>query len=244
MRRKEHGVDEGDPGMSVRRYVTVGTALATIAVGALLWSPPVSGDTLGGLSDSFESGTLDAWSSAASASVSPDAADHGTFGLEINANQAPGYVGWSPSLVPQGHSYASLRAYVQVVSQGDGESLGLITVRNSLGVHNFDFFVTADTHRFKWDLANSDSAESAFTVEPGRWYLVEIQCEFAGTYYNAGVKIDGVNQGLITSAGQVPATVRSVWLGTYAPKTHVQRYDDVELSVGDSWPGYLGAAAG
>lgn len=204
----------------------------------------MAGDTLGVLSDGFESGTLDAWSATASAAVSPDAADHGAYGLEINADQAPGYASWSSSAVPQGHSYASLRAYVQVVSQGDGESLGLITVRNSLGIHNFDFFVTADTHRFKWDLANSDAREADFTVEPGRWYLVEIQCEFAGTYYNAGVKIDGVNQGLITSADQVPATVRSVWLGTYAQKTHVQRYDDVELAVGDSWPGYLGAASG
>jgi hypothetical protein len=192
----------------------------------------------------FESGDLRGWSSTAGATVSSGAADHSTFGAEIRADKAPGFLEWGTDALKQGRTHASLRAYVQLVSRAGAESVDLITIQNSNLRNNFDFFVTGHTQRFKWDLNNADSDQSAFTVVPGRWYLVEVQCEFDGTSYSAGVRIDGVSQGMITSSGQVPATVRSVWLGTPVAKTHVQRYDDVAVRLGDSWPGYLGRVAG
>jgi hypothetical protein len=172
--------------------------------------------------------------------VSFKAAANGKFGAQISAKRQPGYLNWSSAAVKQGHTYASLRARVQVGSHGPGESLDLITIKNSGLVNNFDFFVTPYTQRFKWDLLRSNTGESSFKVEPGRWYLVEVQCMFAGSAYNARVRIDGVDQGMITSSGQLPTTVRSVWLGSAASKTHLQRYDNVALKLGDSWPGYLG----
>jgi hypothetical protein len=192
------------------------------------------------LSADFESGTLKGWSSTAAATVTSKAAANGKFGAQISTDQGPGYLNWSSKAFKQGLTNASLRAYVQVVSRGTGQSVDLITIKDSNLVNNFDFFVTADTQRFKWDLYRGNTGQSAFRVAPGHWYLVEVQCQFAGTSYNARVRIDGVDQGMITSSGQVPATVESVWLGTAVPKTHMQRYDDVALRLADSWPGYLG----
>jgi hypothetical protein len=180
------------------------------------------------LSANFESGTLAGWSSTAAARVTSVAAAHGTFGAQVSASQRPGYLSWSPTMVVQGLTYASLRAYVQVVSHGAGQSLDLITIKNSHLLNNFDFFVTPNTQRFKWDLNSGNTGQSAFRVAPGRWYLVEVQCEFA----------------MITSPGQLPATVRAVWFGTNLSKTHVQNYDDLALRLGDWWPGYLGGVTG
>ena len=231
----------------MRRQLTkVGLVIGTVVLGALLSVSGAQGETPAGpeLTADFESGNLNGWTATAGATVTSAAAANGVFGAEIRAAQSPGYLEWGTDVVAQGRTYASLRAYVQLVSRAGGESVDLITIKNDNLRSNFDFFVTGDSQRFKWDLYNANSDESAFTVEPGRWYLVEIQCEFAGSYYNAGVRIDGVSQGMITSSGQLPSTVRSVWLGSTASKTHVQFYDDVALVVGDSWIGYLGPVAG
>ncbi len=244
-----------------RRRTTIGLVLGTLMLGvvlSLVWVQgrpvdvqPAQGRTAEGqslaapqLTDNFESGQIRGWSSKAGATVSSVAAANGVFGAEIRAARSPGYLEWGTDVVAQGRTFGSVRAYVQLVSRAGGESVDLITIKNDNLRSNFDFFVTGDSQRFKWDLYNANSEESAFTVKPGRWYLVEIQCEFAGTTYSAVVRIDGVSQGMITSSGQVPATVRSVWFGTNSSKTHVQRYDDVALRVGDSWPGYLARAAG
>lgn len=183
-----------------------------------------------------ETGTLSAWSATAGASITSGAAKQGAFGYEVNATNAPGYLNWSTTAVEQGHPVATFKTYLQVVSGAPGESVDLVTIRNTNTSHHFDLFVTADTKRFKWDLNNTDWGESAFQAVPGQWYLVQAQVEFQGTTYSAKVMIDGVEQSHVTSPGMVDGDVKSVWLGTSNAKTHRQRYDAVVLRVGDVYP--------
>ena len=191
-----------------------------------------------------ESGTvMPPWSASAGAEVSSSAAKTGSRGYVVRGAGSEGYLRWSDTAVEQGHAAFSVRAWVQVKSRGAGESVDLITVTNETGVNNFDFFVTGSSSQFKWDLLQTDTGQSNFVVESNRWYLVEARGEFAGSTYNASVRIDGVEQQSISSPGLPATTVRSMWLGTSLPKTHEQWYDDVALRVGDGTVDYLGTTA-
>ena len=140
---------------------------------------------------------------------------------------------WDTDVVQQGHTHATVRVWVRLNSRAGNESVDLLTIANNQSSRNFDFFVTDDTQRFKWDIAGQDSGEAAFTVEFGRWYYVEAQVEYAGTAHTAEVRIDGIDQPGVTSAG-VPSTVQSVTVGAFRAKTHSQDYDDLAVQLGDT----------
>jgi hypothetical protein len=77
-----------------------------------------------------------------------------------------------------------------------------------------------------------------FVVTPGRWYLIEAQIEFWGSWHTAEVRINGVAQGSIGSAGS-HTTVRSVIAGSYSAKTHNQDYGDIAVEVHNGPIGWL-----
>lgn len=215
----------------------VGTALAACA----MLAPGSAAAAERRSADGFESRSLSGWKQSAAATVSPQAGRTGGYGAQISARSGPGFLWWSPAQLVQGNSYASFRAYVQVVDAAPGESVDLITIKNSLGRHHFDLFVAGDTQRLKWDLYSGDSDETSFAVVPGRWYLIEVKLDLEGRWHNADVRIDGVHQGAITSDEGRSYTVRSLWLGTPNAKTSTKRYDDVALVVGKERLAYLGA---
>jgi hypothetical protein len=185
-----------------------------------------------------EAGTLAGISTSAGASVASAAARYGANGLRIDATAASGYARWGTDAVPQGQTHASVRLWVRVNSREAGESVDIVTVGNNLQSANFDLFVSGTNDRFRWDLFRDDWDQTSWAVTFGRWYLVEAQVEFDGAVHSAAVRIDGVHQGTISSAG-TDTTVRMLTLGTTVAKTHQQDYDDVELAVDDAPSGWL-----
>jgi hypothetical protein len=215
-------------------------ALAVVGavVGVAVAPAAAADDGLPAVAFDGESGTLTGASDSAGATVVSGSARKGTGGLRIAADAAPGYVRWGTTVVPQGHTWASVRAWVRVTSRAAGESVDLLTIQNNQGLAHFDFFVNGLNQRFQWDLWREDVGQTAFTVVYDRWYLVEAQVEFDGTVHSADVRIDGIPQTSIASAGNA-STVRQLSVGTTVAKTHVQHYDDLELRVGDARLGWL-----
>jgi hypothetical protein len=210
-------------------------ALLLVTGVALTASPSAAA---GDVSFDGEAGTLDGISASANATVTAGAARHGSGGLDIEGTAEPAFARWNPDVVPQGHTHASVRAWIRLISRGAGESVDLLTVQNARRVENFDFFVNGITGRFQWDLWRNDTDQSDFEVVLDRWYLVEAQVEFADGQYTAAVRIDGIPQGTIAST--LPSTtVRALWVGAEPPKTHHQHYDDIALTVGDAPMGWL-----
>jgi hypothetical protein len=227
-------------GRARRATPRVLAALLAVVVGATglgIGATPAAAVT-GSVTFDGESGTLAGISASGGATVTPAAARHGNGGLALTANAASAFARWNPDVVPQNHTHASMRVWTRVLNRGPGESLDLFTIQNSRRVENFDIFVNGITGRLQWDLFREDTDWSDFVVEQGRWYLVEAQVEFAGSQYTATVRIDGVNQGTITT-NQAATTIRSMWVGAEAPKTHTQHYDDLALQVGDAPLGWL-----
>jgi hypothetical protein len=188
----------------------------------------------------FESGATDGWTDTARATVTPEAAHTGRFGLDLAATGSEAYVRW---VAPVDLPHWSLRSWVRVVAWTPGESVDLVTVRNREITNNFDLFVGAGDRAFQWDLFRESSARAAGTVEPGRWYLVEARGSFAGTTSTAEVRIDGVPQPSIASPGQPPSAVRELVLGSIGTeKTNRVQFDDVRFEVGGAPLPFLGPA--
>ncbi|MFN3218779.1 MAG: hypothetical protein ACE367_19970 [Acidimicrobiales bacterium] len=178
--------------------------------------------------------------------VATSAARSGNAGVRSASTDAPSFAQWGSGVVPPGTTHASVRTWVRLESRGEEQSVDLLTVANSDGRRNFDFFVTGDMQRFKWDLYSGDSDESSFAVVPGRWYLVEVLVAYAGTRHSATVRIDGVDQGTIVSVGN-DVTLASVTIGTHSAKTHSQSYDDLAMRFGSGpvdWIDAVGAGDG
>ena len=211
--------------------------VATVA-GVAVAPAAMADDGLAAVAFDGESGALTGASDSAGATVVAGSARRGTGGLRVASTAAPGYVRWGTTVVPQNHTWASVRAWVRVTSRGAGESVDLLTIQNTQGQAHFDFFVNGVTQRFQWDLWREDVGQTSFTVTYDRWYLVEAQVEFDGTVHSADVRIDGVPQTSIASAGTASA-VRQLSVGTTVAKTHLQHYDDLELRVGDARLGWL-----
>ena len=190
-----------------------------------------------------ESSGLGGATASANASTVAAAAHSGGGGVRVAATNAPGNVRWDDTVVPQGRQFASGRFWVRVNSRAANESVDLFTVANALGSRNFDFFVSATTGRFQWDIFNQATDRTSFAVTFGQWYLVEVRLEYQGSTHTARVRIDGIDQGTITSPG-TPTTVASLTVGSMTNKTHSQDYDDIALVVGDADPGWLGAVEG
>jgi len=185
-----------------------------------------------------EAGGLAGVSTSAGATVTSAAAKNGGGGLRLSSAAAAGYARWGTDAVLPGQTHATTRLWVRANSRGAGQSLDVFTVGNTLQAANFDFFVSGINQRFQWDLWRDDTDQSDFVVELGRWYLIEAQVEFSGTQHTAEVRIDGVAQGTIASAG-TSTTVRMLTLGTTVAKTHAQDYDDLELQVDAGPMGWL-----
>jgi hypothetical protein len=188
-----------------------------------------------------ESASLGGATSSARVGVAASAARSGNGGIRSASTAAPSFAQWGSGVVPAGSTHAAVRTWVRLESRGAGESVDLLTVANSDGRHNFDFFVTGDTQRFKWDLFSGDSDESSFVVVPDRWYLLEVLVGYAGNRHTATVRIDGVDQGTIVSAGNV-VTLASVTIGTHSAKTHAQSYDDLSIQFGAGPLGWIAPA--
>jgi len=215
-----------------------GLLAVVMVVGAVVASTTPVGAATPDLTFDAEAGTLAGTTASAGASSSTDAARNGTRGLRISATAAEGYVRWGSTVVPQGRTHSAVRVWVRVNSRAAGESVDVVTVGNALGSANFDLFVSGTNNRFRWDLFRDDWDETAWAIEFGRWYLVEALVEFEGTTHTASVRIDGEEQGTISSAGTA-TTVRQLTLGTTVAKTHQQDYDDLAFAVDDSSPGWL-----
>jgi hypothetical protein len=205
---------------------------ATLAVAA-----PASADVTA-VSFDGESGTLAGVSASAGATVSSAAARHGTNGLDVDGMAAPAFARWNPDVVPQGHTHATARVWIRLLSRAPGESVDLFTIQSARRTENFDLFVNGITGQLQWDLYRANEDHTDGPMELGRWYLVEVQVEYAGDEYTARVRLDGVDQGTIASA-YPSTTVRSIIVGSEPAKTHHQQYDDLVVQVGDAptgWP--------
>lgn len=189
-----------------------------------------------------ESGSLSNISSSRRAWVS-STAKNGSGGITIDSQSEPGYVRWGSEKLAGNNAYAAARFWVRLDSQRSGESVDLFTIANAQNNRNFDFFVTGDTRKFKWDIFYSSNDESNFQVNYGQWYLVEVLLDFKGSEHTAQVRIDGVNQGTIRSNG-VDTLVRRVSIGSYTSKTHKQHYDDLAVNVGTSPLGWVNPGDG
>ncbi len=186
-----------------------------------------------------EPGTVtSAWSGAEGVVITGAAAKTGRLGYEVAASNAPGYVQWD-DVIEQQRTHFSVRLWVQVKSVRPGESVDILTVRNSFGVRDFDFFLGAGG-RFRWDIAGSQPGPRSETrVALNRWYLVEAFGDFADSQHEVTVRINGQDQGTLINRRATASTVHALRLGTVAPKTHRQWYDDVAVRVGDSSIGFL-----
>jgi hypothetical protein len=156
----------------------------------------------------------------------------GERGLSLWSSGVPSYVEWGTDVVPQGHAYASVRAWVFLRHRGAGESVDLLSVTNTQGSAHFDVFVNGRNGRLQWDLFRTDTDSTSDVMAYNRWYLIEAQVEFSGTVHTAQVRIDGVDQGTIGSSGS-DSRVRTLHVGSTQAKTHGQYYDDIVLRVGD-----------
>lgn len=195
------------------------------------------------LSFNAEGGQLTGFSSSQRASVTSAAARSGGFGLDVSSTAQTAYARWDTDRVPQNNSYASLRFAVRLDSRTRAQSVDLVTVANSNYVRNFDLFITNGTPYFKWDIFSANADQSNFVVQTGRWYLIEVLVEYSGNQHSAQVRIDGVDQGTVTSSGS-DATISTVTFGSFSRKTHSRVYDDIALFVDDSPLGFNPDAGG
>ena len=195
-----------------------------------------------GLSFAGEDGTLDAFSSSANAAVSAAAAHDGDAGVRVSTDSARGYVRWRSGAVGPGNSHALVSMWVRVIDRAPGESVDLLTIANCGSTRNFDLFLSASRNRFQWDLFRDASDQSDFVVNEGQWYFIEARVSYSGSLHWAEVRIDGVAQGRIESAG-TDRVVTSVTMGSFGTKTHTQDYDTVEARFDDA-PIDWGAMAG
>jgi hypothetical protein len=215
----------------VRRRRRAAALLVVLLAGTAAAGPadaaPASG--IPAVSFTGENGTL-AGGTGVSATVNNSASKVGNRGLMISSTAARSYVTWP---VPAGHRYAALRLWVRVLRRGAGESVDVVTVQNSQATAHFDLFVNGRNQRLMWDLYRDDADSTSFALTYNRWYLVETLVEFAGSEHTAQVRVDGVDQGIIRSAGR-DSTVRQLVVGSASDKTHTQHYDDIVMRVGDA----------
>lgn len=216
--------------MAALRAVAAGLLAVLLAAAPAAAVPAASFDG--------ESGTLAGISASANATVTPDAARHGANGLAVAGTAAPAYARWNPDVVPQGRTHASATLWFRVLSRGPGESVDLFTIQSVRRTENFDLFVNGVTGQLQWDLYRANEGHTPEPLELGRWYLFEVQVEFAADEYSAQVRLDGVDQGTIRSS-YPSTTVRAVIIGAEPAKTHSQQYDDLRVEVGDAPLGWL-----
>jgi hypothetical protein len=191
------------------------------------------------LTTDFETGTTEGWTETAAATVTPDAAHAGGFGLDVTAADSDAYARW---VAPDDLPYWSFRAWVRIAAWTPDQSVDLFTVRNREVINNFDLFVGTGDRAFQWDLFRENSARAPGRVELGRWYLVEARGSFARTTSTADVRIDGVPQPSIASPGQPRSAVRELLVGSIGTKkTNRVQFDDVAIRVGDVPVPFLGA---
>lgn len=190
-----------------------------------------------------ESGSLASASSKTRAWAVPGARRNGMRGLYLSATRQPSYVRWGSGSIPQGRRHAAAKAWIRIGSHRASESVDLLTIANARNSRNFDFFVSAETGRFQWDIYRTSEDRSNFVAQQGRWYLVEVRVSFAGSQHTAEVRIDGVHQGTISSPGW-DTTVRSVSVGSFTAKTHAQDYDDIAVDVSHSPAPWITGAGG
>ena len=185
----------------------------------------------------FESGAVPDWSVNQGISISPDYAHTGNYGAQATATpDQAAYLKWGPILVQDGR-YARVSGWFKIDSADPNESVALVTLKNGVGVNNFDFFLNPVTGRFQWDLYRYDYGASTMTAELGQWYYLEALVDFGGvgsTQYTAQVRINNVDQPTITSEFQVGTTVRTAYFGgNVAGKTNTREYDSLALVVSD-----------
>ena len=79
---------------------------------------------------------------------------------------------------------------------------GEIRIGGKAPFADFDFFRGPSTGKWRWDLFRDNYAVSTMAAVVGEWYYVEVLIDFGGadgTTYTAQVRINGVDQPMITS---------------------------------------------
>ena len=231
-------------GVPFPRKVLVGVAVAALVAVAVGRLTIASAATTSTRQDSFESGTLSSgrWSTTGATFGTTGAHDNRRF-ARLTATGSGSTLTWPPSVVQQGQRAWSVRAWFKVESHGADHSVGLLTVRNKVGVHNADLFIEATTGRCRVDLLSSDKALSASRCDDQAWHLVEMRGDYGTATYTLEWRLDGVAQPSISSTAQPPSTVMDFWVGDSNPnKTYVLDIDDVALTVADSLPPLPGSA--
>jgi hypothetical protein len=224
-----------------RRHRHAHVGLVGAAAVLLLWVDAGSSAAVDGpqtLWTGFESGDSPSWSEDQGIDISSDYAHTGTYGAQATATpDQAAYLKWGYPTVTQGQRYARIGGWFRIDSAEPDESVGVFSVKNDVGVNNFDFFLNPVTGRFQWDLYRYDNASSTMTAELGKWYYVEAIVDFGGPWnsrYTARVRINGVDQPAITSDLQVGSTVRSAFFGGPAiGKTNTREYDSLSLWLSD-----------
>ncbi len=207
------------------------TGLSVLA-SVLVVPQPAGADGIAAVSFTGETGAVGG-ATRQRAWVDPTARRNGAKGLSLWSSAAPSYVDWGTGVVPQGHAYAALRAWVLLRHRKAGESVDLVSVTSTQGIAHFDVFVNGRNGRLQWDLWRENTDSMATSMALGRWYLVEALVDFGGSEHTARVRIDGVDQGTIRSSGS-DSRVQTLHVGARAAKTHGQYYDDLFLRVGDA----------
>jgi hypothetical protein len=189
-----------------------------------------------------ESGGTSRWPTVTgAASAAAAAAYSGAYGLRLNPTNGAASVATSTTQWPQTRPWASLAARLRLNTlPGDGVSADLVTLQNTGGVNHFDFFVSAGTGRFAYDLLQADAGDTGITPVTGVWYLLEAVVYFGAATYEARVRVNGVQTPTITSTAQTPASVRSLHFGTASTtKTYQLDVDEVMIRVDDTMPAWM-----
>lgn len=210
-------------------------AVAGLVLSVLLATSVASAATK--LRDGFEAGKPTGWSSTSGINVGTFYAKQGTYGARaVSKPGQAGYLSWTSNKITQGMRYGRISGWVNIRSFKQGETVGIMNLKNGYGLNHFDMWRDVKTGKFRYDLYSKNNARSTMVAKTGRWYFVEVLVDFGGQggdTYTARVRINGIAQPKITSTSQTGTTVRGAWFGARSTaKTNTRFYDSLAVSVG------------
>lgn len=127
----------------------------------------------------------------------------GAMGLQFTPAASTSFVKWREQVWFGGvqfFPYWSARFYVRLRAHSGAIPPSIFTARTVAASDDFTFFYNLSTGTWKWDLDQGDNAVSGL-VELDRWYLVEAKGSYAASPWTANVRIDGVDQASVATAG-------------------------------------------
>jgi len=137
--------------------------------------------------------------------------------LHLTAPAKPAFVSLPPRALAPGHTGYSFRARFRITARAAGQTVGLVTVENARRQANDDLFVDARTGRCRIDIFRADTARSPTRCDDGRWHTVTVVGDFATATATMSWTLDGAAMPRVTSTGQIPTTVRRLFVGDATP---------------------------